>query len=151
MPPPPRRRTPEDARFVEGLQARLREKGLSEAASFRPNLEREGKVRFLQGLTVLSVPATYGEAFGLYVIEALAAGVPVVVPRHAAFPELVEATGGGLLCPPEDPAALAAAIGELLADPPRARELGERGRQAVLDRFSVERMAREILAAAWEG
>jgi hypothetical protein len=57
--------------------------------AFFPNLSRAEKIDFLQGLTVFSVPALYGEAFGLYLIEALAAGVPVVQPRHAAFPELV--------------------------------------------------------------
>jgi glycosyltransferase involved in cell wall biosynthesis len=67
---------------------------------FCPNLDRPAKLAFLHSLTVFSVPALYGEAFGLYVIEALAAGVPVVQPRTAAFPELLEATGGGLLCDP---------------------------------------------------
>src|SRR5438876_33858 len=83
---------------------------------------------FLQGLSAFSVPATYGESFGLYVIEALAAGVPVVQPNHAAFPELIEATGGGVLCEPDDPHALAAALAELLRDPAAARAIGARGR-----------------------
>ena len=63
------------------------------------------------------MPARYGEAFGLYVIEAMAAGVPVVQPRVAAFPELIEATGGGVLCAADDAQSLAEAIEELLLDP----------------------------------
>ena len=111
---------------------------------FHPNLDRADKLEFLRSLSVFSVPARYGEAFGLYVIEAMAAGVPVVQPRAAAFPELIEATGGGLLCAEEDPQALAEAIEELLLDPARARALGEAGRCAVFERFSAEAMARAM-------
>ena len=89
---------PADTAFVESLRERLRAGGLLADAEFRPNLDRAGKLEFLRSLSVFSVPALYGEAFGLYVIEALAAGVPVVQPRAAAFPELLEATGGGVLC-----------------------------------------------------
>jgi glycosyltransferase involved in cell wall biosynthesis len=108
---------------------------------FHPNLNRKDKLTFLRSLSVFSVPAPYGEAFGLYIIEALAAGVPVVQPRVAAFPELVEATGGGLLCQEDDPQALAEGIEELLLDPARARALGEAGRRAVRESFSAEAMA----------
>ncbi len=99
------------------------------------------------------MPALYGEAFGLYVIEAMAAGVPVVQPRVAAFPELIEATGGGVLCAADDPQALAEAIEELLLNPARARALGEAGRRAVFERFSAEAMARATreFMASWRG
>jgi glycosyltransferase involved in cell wall biosynthesis len=98
-------------------------------------------------LTVFSVPARYGEAFGLYVIEAWAASVPVVQPRVAAFPELVESTGGGLLCAPEDPDRLAAALEELLLDRERARLMGRSGRQAVDRDFTARRMGERMLEA----
>ena len=78
-------------------------------------------------------------------IEALAAGVPVVQPRHASFPELIEATGGGLLCEPDDPEALAVAVEELLRDPAAARAMGARGREAVWERFNVARMAADMM------
>src|SRR5262249_29731904 len=86
-----------------------------------------------------------GESFGLYVIEALAAGVPVVQPRHAAFPELIGATGGGLLCQPDDPESLAAAVEELLGDATAARAMGARGREVVRTRFNVTQMAEGTL------
>jgi glycosyltransferase involved in cell wall biosynthesis len=135
---------PADQAFVEGLRERLRAEGVLADVEFHPNLDRAGKLKFLRSLSVFSVPARYGEAFGLYVIEAMAAGVPVVQPRAAAFPELVEATGGGLLCAEENPQALAEAIEELLLDPARARALGEAGRRAVFERFSAEAMARAM-------
>jgi glycosyltransferase involved in cell wall biosynthesis len=101
------------------------------------------KVRFLHGLDVLSVPTTYREPKGLYVLEALANGVPVVQPRHGSFPELVEATGGGLLVEPGDADGLAAALKRLHDDPALADELGSRGRAAIHDRFHAQRMAEE--------
>lgn len=78
-------------------------------------------------------------------IEALASGVPVVQPRHGAFIELLDATGGGILCDPDDPQALADAMETLLLDPERARALGKQGRKAVFESFSAERMARDII------
>src|SRR5437588_2106777 len=87
-----------DQPFVNKLQAQLRAAGLSGQARFLPNVDRLTKVALLQSLSVFSVPARYGEGFGLYVLEALAAGTPVVQPRCAAFPELLELTGGGVLC-----------------------------------------------------
>jgi glycosyltransferase involved in cell wall biosynthesis len=126
---------------VDQLRARLAQAGAAADVEFQPNIDRAAKVAFYRSLTVLSVPAEYGEAFGLYVLEALAAGVPVVQPRTAAFPELIEATGGGLLCAPGSPAALAEAIGSLLADPARARALGDHGRVVVGREFTAARMA----------
>jgi glycosyltransferase involved in cell wall biosynthesis len=133
---------PADKPLVESLRQRLQARGLAGQAEFCPNVDRVSKLDFLRSLSVMSVPALYGEAFGLYVLEALASGVPVVQPRHAAFPELIEATGGGVLCVPNDANALADGIEGLLSDPARARALGEAGRSAVREKFSAEQMAR---------
>lgn len=138
---------PGDEPFVKSLRVRLAEAGFIGEVNFSPNLSRAEKLAFLQSLTVFSVPAMYGEAFGLYVIEALAAGVPVVQPKTAAFPEILAATGGGVLCEPGDARALADGLEALLLDPDRARALGETGRQAVAEKFTAEVMARETLRA----
>src|SRR5258706_47606 len=80
---------PNDEPFVESLKDLLRKTGLLESVEFRPNLTRSQKLEFLESLSLFSVPARYSEAFGLYVIEAMAAGVPVVQPRSGAFTEIV--------------------------------------------------------------
>ena len=134
---------PGDEPFVEEMCGRLEASGILGDVEFFPNLTRIEKVSFLKSIDVFSVPALYGEAFGLYVIEALAAGVPAVQPRHGAFPELIEATGGGLLYEPENARALADSIAQLFSDPQRARALGEFGQKAVFERFNVERMAKK--------
>jgi len=132
-------KTSQDEHFVRSLQQRL-----PGDVEFFPNLDRSAKNDFLRGLTVLSVPANYGEAFGLYLLEAWAAGVPVVQPRHGAFPEMVGMTGGGLLCDPDDPAALAESLRQILRDSVAAQRMGKAGRQAVLTDFSIEAMALKI-------
>ena len=133
-----------DEPFIRRLKARLKQHGCSDAAEFCPNLSRKEKIAFLRQLTVFSAPALYGESFGLYVLEALAAAVPVVQPRHAAFPEILDATQGGILCEPRDPKALADGVESLLLNPKKAREMGERGRQAVCQNYSVNAMSQRI-------
>ena len=100
----------------------------------------------MQGIDVLSVPTVYHEPKGLSVIEAWANGVPVVQPRHGSFPELIEATGGGLLVEPNDPKHLAATLLELLSDPVRCAELGRRGYEGVTARLTARHMAEATLA-----
>ncbi len=132
-----------DGKLLAELEARVRAAGLAHAVEFHPNVTRAQKIECLRRSSVFSVPATYGESFGLYLLEAWAMGLSVVQPAHAAFPELLAATGGGLLCAPDDPGALADALAELLTDPARARALGAAGRSAVEQRFTAERMAQE--------
>lgn len=136
---------PSDEPFVKSLRKRLAEAGYVGEVAFIPNLSRAEKIDFLQGLTVFSVPALYGEAFGLYLIEALAAGVPVVQPYHAAFPELIATTGGGVLSEPGDAKSLAMKIEELLLNPNQAQALARAGQAAVQERFTTAAMARETL------
>lgn len=112
-----------------------------DAVRFEPAFDREHRAEFLRSLSVLSVPTRRPEAFGLFVLEALACGVPVVLPRHGAFVELVGETGGGVLCEPNDAEALAAGLDELLSDPSRARALGRTGQQAVLKRYTADSVA----------
>ncbi len=135
-----------DARYVATLKQRLAEQGLTQDVEWLPNVSREEKIAFLEGLSVFTVPASYSEAFGLYVIEALGARVPVVLPKASAFPEIIEATGGGVLYEPTrgetaNGQLLATALESLLADRDNAATLGLRGRYAVEREFSLTRMA----------
>lgn len=138
--------TSADEPLLAEVRRRLADNVSRHEFEFLPNLQRAERQAFLRTLSVLSVPARHPEAFGMYVIEALAAGVPVVLPRRGAFPELVEATGGGVLYDGDGPEPLAAELAELLTHPERARELGARGREAVLRDFRVEVTARNSIA-----
>lgn len=129
----------EDRRFVSSLRKKLARLGLENDAEFVEDFSREQRLAFLKSLSVLCVPVEQGEAFGTYMIEAMAAGVPVVQPDAGAFPELIEATGGGVIYKN-----LVEALRELLMNPERVRELGKKGRTSVVEQFSVETMAQHM-------
>jgi glycosyltransferase involved in cell wall biosynthesis len=137
-------RTPADRRFLAAIDRRIRRAGLSGAVCIESGFAREDRIRFLRGLTLLSVPVRGGEAFGTFQIEALACGVPVVQPDEGGFREIAAATGGGTVYSPNAPGPLAAALAELLRDEPRRRRMAERGRAAVLAEFGIERMAERV-------
>jgi glycosyltransferase involved in cell wall biosynthesis len=134
----------DEAFFSEQL-GRLRAAGLADRFRYDGVVERAEKLDLLRSIDVLSVPTAYQEPKGIFVLEAWAAGVPVVLPAHGAFPELLATTGGGRLVAPGDPAALADALAELLLDPAAARALGECGRLGVEQIFSAGEMAAQTL------
>jgi glycosyltransferase involved in cell wall biosynthesis len=100
---------------------------------------------FLRTLDVLSVPSPYAEPKGLYLLEAMASGVPWVQPRHGTFPEVHEKTGGGLLFEPNDVRSLAEQLLSLARDRDQAEELGRRGAEGVRRHYTAARMAERSL------
>src|SRR5262249_21976488 len=117
--------------YLENLRQQLHAAGLADDFSHVESPDHAGKVRFLQGLDVLSVPTVYREPKGLYILEALANSIPVVQPRHGSFPELIEMTGGGHLVNAEDPEDLARGLARVLSDQVYREELGRKGKEAV--------------------
>jgi glycosyltransferase involved in cell wall biosynthesis len=108
-------------------------------------VDREGKLAFLKSLDVLCVPATYDEPKGMFLLEAMACGVPVVQPRRGAFTEIVERTSGGVLVPPDNAQALADAFHQLWQDPARRATLGANAFTNVREQYSVQRSADRLL------
>ena len=131
--------------YVEMQFDKLRKAGLESAFEYVGEVSRAAKIEFLSEIDVLSVPSIYRDPKGLYILEALAAGVPVIQPDHGAFPELIEKTKGGRLVPSEDPQALAHQLNLLLSDENARETLGRAGRQAVHEHFHAVRMAEETL------
>jgi len=113
-----------------------------------PDVDRQQKIEHLDAIDVLSVPTNYGASKGLYVMEAWAAGIPVIQPRIGVFPELLDAAGGGgVLIEPGDAAGLRASIERFRDNPEEAAEMGRQGRAAVERIFNAERMARDTIDA----
>ncbi|MBX3444561.1 MAG: glycosyltransferase family 4 protein [Planctomyces sp.] len=104
-----------------------------------------GKVDFFRRCDVVSVPTEFLEPKGLYVLESLANGVPVVQPAHGSFPELIESTEGGWLVEPRNPGALAEQLQRVLEQPDQRREAGRRGYAAVRERHSPAALARQTV------
>ncbi|MFT7639256.1 MAG: glycosyltransferase involved in cell wall biosynthesis, partial [Pirellulaceae bacterium] len=136
---------PQNENYAEQQFAKLRDAGLESAFEYVGSIDRHEKIDFLSKLDVLSVPTTYREPKGLFVLEALAAGVPVVQPNHGAFPELLAAVGGGRMVEPNNPLQLAAAIAALLADDEARFELARAGHREVHQRCNADAMAETAL------
>lgn len=130
-----------DRAYFDDLARQLAGWGLAGRFEYVGEVDLAGKIRFLRSLDALAVPTVYRESKGLFALEAMANAVPVVLPRHGSLPEMIEATGGGVLVEPGSPEAVAAGLRELLDDPERRRELGERGRRAVHEQRSDRTMA----------
>jgi glycosyltransferase involved in cell wall biosynthesis len=107
---------------------------------------RVGNVAALYRRADLVVHPARWEGFGLAMLEAMLAAKPVVAARAGSAPELVVDGETGILTPPGDPGALADAANSLLADPARARAMGEAGRSRVRTEFSVARMVERTVA-----
>ena len=134
-----------DRRYLAEIEGNLSRWGLREEFEYLGTVDRATKVRFFHDIDVLSVPSPYREPKGMYLLEAMACGVPVVQPDYGAFPEMIQRTGGGVLARSERPADIADALHALWRDPARAASLGERGAQGVRDHYSVDHMADRML------
>jgi glycosyltransferase involved in cell wall biosynthesis len=127
--------------YLEGIERNLTSWGLADEFHYAGTVDRGGKTRFLHSVDVLCVPSGYHEPKGMYLLEAMASGVPVVQPNHGAFPEILSKTGGGVLSASERPADVASAIMEIWRDPVRAAELGARGIEGVRRHYTIAQMA----------
>ena len=134
-----------DEPFLGRLQNKLRAASVLGDVEFLPAFDRDAKLEFLRSLSVLSVPEPQPVAYGLYVLEALAMGVPVVEPAVGCFPETLEATGGGVLYEPNTAERLAQVMEPLLLDPQAMGRLGAEGRAGMLRTFDIAETAREMI------
>jgi len=103
------------------------------------------KIDFLGSIDVMCLPTEHEEPKGLSVLEAMAAGVPVVLPAKGAFPELIERSGGGILVDSVDPILLADGLQRLLADDDLRSGLAAAGRRWVLDNATTSGQAKSLV------
>jgi glycosyltransferase involved in cell wall biosynthesis len=104
----------------------------------------------LSHATIFVLPCTREADGGMdnlptVIMEAMAAGLPVISTSLGGIPEMVEHGVNGELVPERDPAAICAAMERLISDPERARRLGDRGRQIAQEKFSIETSARALI------
>jgi len=138
-------RNASDEPFIEQMRDKLEKAGVLADVDFVPAFDRDAKLEFLRSLSVLSVPELKPVAYGLYVLEALAMGVPVVEPAIGCFPETIEMTGGGALYEPNTAKRLAEVLEPLLSDPQATRKLGTEGRAGVFKTLDIARTAGETV------
>jgi glycosyltransferase involved in cell wall biosynthesis len=135
-----------DIPYFKKIETRAAQGPLAGRFLYLGELSRVEKIAFMQSLTLFALPTVYRESKGLPVLEALANGVPVVLPRHGSFPEIVADTGGGILHEPLDTSDLARSLIRLLDNPEERASLGRSGREAIVDRYNADRMADNTLA-----
>jgi len=133
--------SPKDEAFYAAQLAKLEAAGLSGRFARIEAPDAAGKHRFFEEVDLFCVPARYREPKGLYMLEAMACGLPVVGPNEGAFPEMIQGSGGGLLVIPGDFKDLAEKLGELLDDPTGAVSMGDSARRWVETEGSRRRMA----------
>ena len=136
----------------EAYEARIREQA--------SRLGLDGRVRFLgfrsdvpelmASMDVVAHTSIVAEPFGRVVVEAMMCGRPVVATRGGGVTEIIRDGETGLLVPPGDASALAAALGTILSDPALAQRLGQSGREDVSDRFSLQETCRSVSALLTE-
>jgi glycosyltransferase involved in cell wall biosynthesis len=136
---------PSQSRYLDGARAILADAGYAGEFRYHGAVDRTAKLAFLRELDVLSVPATYDEPKGMFLLEAMASGVPVVQPRRGAFTEVVEKTGGGLLVTPDETDSLADALHALWRDRDRARVLGRQAFEGVRAHYSIQQSAARLV------
>jgi glycosyltransferase involved in cell wall biosynthesis len=135
----------EQKEYLRIIEKQMKEWGLADEFHYHGVLDREQKAGFLRSLDVLSVPSLYAEPKGLYLLEAMACGVPVVQPRHGAFPEMLEKTGGGLLAEPDQPVSFGRQIMRMFEEPKLREELSANGYAGVRRHYTVQQMARRAI------
>jgi len=137
--------SPAHVAYLDDVKQTLKRAGFDNEFTYHGVVDREGKLAFLRSLDLLSVPATYDEPKGMFLLEAMGCGVPVVQPRRGAFTEIVEKTSGGLLVTPDNPDALADAFHHLWQNRDTVAVLGESGFRNVRHHYGIEGSATRLL------
>ena len=137
---------PGPSRYLDGVRKTLAAAGLEQDFTYEGELDRTGKLAFLRELDLLSVPATYDEPKGMFLIEAMASGTPVVQPRRGAFTEVVTRTGGGVLVDADSAESLADGLHALWSERSLRHSLGERAAAGARQHYSIALSADRLLA-----
>ncbi|MBN2241757.1 MAG: glycosyltransferase family 4 protein [Acidobacteria bacterium] len=133
-------RPPEHKPYLEEILRKLQDWGHLDHFRYHGELNRLQKLQYLGRLSVFSVPASFDDPKGLFLLEAMAAGIPVVQPRRGAFTEVVEKTGGGILVEPDNPDALAQGLLDIMRNPDKRNELSEKAFRGVREHYNLAQM-----------
>lgn len=134
-----------DVKYIKMLKRRIERAGLTRDVDFHEEFEGAGRRAFMRKVAIGTVPVRNGEAFGMYLPELMASGIPIVQPALGAFPEIVEKSGGGRIYTPNDPATLADTWATLLSNTEELQGLGIQARRGVEQYFNIHDHAKEMI------
>jgi glycosyltransferase involved in cell wall biosynthesis len=133
--------TGSDKPFVSEQIRKIKASGLKNYIRIYPEFQGNSKEEFFSNIDIMSVPVRKHDGYGLYILEANVAGVPVVQPATGAFPEIIEKTGGGITYLPDEAKELSISLLKILNDNDLRFSLGRTGRERVLKELSLKRMS----------
>ena len=142
--------TGDDKPFIREQIRKIKKNGLSKSVRIYPEFQGNSKEEFFSNIDLMCVPVRKYDGYGLYILEANSAGVPVVQPATGAFPEIIEKTRGGITYSPDSIDELSAALMRMFNDKDLMKNLGISGRENVLNLFSLDKMS-ENLAKVYFG
>lgn len=134
-----------DVKYIKMLKRRIERAGLTRDVDFHEEFEGAGRRAFMRKVAIGTVPVRNGEAFGMYLPELMASGIPIVQPALGAFPEIVEKSGGGRIYTPNNPATLADTWATLLSNTEELQGLGIQARRGVEQYFNIHDHAKEMI------
>ena len=133
--------TGDDKPFISKQIKKIKLAGHKNSVRIYPEFIGSSKDDFFGNIDVMCVPVRKYDGYGLYILEANAAGVPVVQPATGAFPEIIDMTGGGVIYSRDDAEGLAEALEKLLTDRELLSALGSKGKEMVSRKLSLEAMS----------
>ncbi|MCB8995127.1 MAG: glycosyltransferase family 4 protein [Bacteroidales bacterium] len=137
--------TGDDKKFLKNVGKRIAQNGLEKYLEFHEDFEEEGLREFFKKVSVISVPVRKGEAFGIYLLESMASGIPVVQPALGAFPEIVNSSGGGKIYEPNEPSVLSQSLAELLSDSESLDRLALQARKGLEEHFHLNGQVKKMI------
>jgi glycosyltransferase involved in cell wall biosynthesis len=133
--------TGDDKPFIADQIRKIKSNGLKSFVRIYQGFHGNSKQEFFSNIDVMSVPVRKHDGYGLYILEANAAGIPVVQPATGAFPEIIARTMGGVTYSPDNVSELSASLMKLLKDNDLRYRLGKLGKEKVLTDLSLENMS----------
>jgi len=138
-------KTTDDNSFIDKQLRKLQKNNVLNDIEFIEDFRTSALNKFFEKASVLSVPVIKGEAFGLYQLEALASGIPIVQPHLGAFPEIAETSGGGVIYSPNTADSLAEKLAEVLSDPTKLYQMSIKGRKAIEEKFNLNKTTEQLV------
>jgi glycosyltransferase involved in cell wall biosynthesis len=136
--------TGDDLHFIKEQKKKIKDAGLTAHVEFIDDFSQETRRAFFDRTMVLTVPTRHGEAFGIYLTEAMAAGIPIIQPALGAFPEIIEKSGGGVLYGDNKPTLLADAFAGIFTDKKKLQQLSANARTSIEKNFNINTLAAEM-------
>ncbi len=137
--------TGDDKKFLKRINRKIKFAGLKNYVEIHPEFEDDGLQDYFKKVSVISVPVLNGEAFGIYLLESMASGIPVIQPAAGAFPEIINTARGGKLFEPRNSSDLAKSLMELLSDPKEHERLSKAGREGVEKHFHIDKQVEKMI------